>query len=258
MPGRGQCARRGRCQSSVNPTAARARRAGSRDPVGGCRRPASPALHCSQPHHRRPRRSPSLLALDEKSEPAQVGRLVTPVQGVALLVWSERDMRASEFDEVGFFRAICDSGARALLIGRRALVLLGLPVLTADYEFWLHIDDVEPFNRALEPSGLWPLPRPGAGAAEGTLRARERRALRDAVAGALVPATLSDATRAPRLRASCVRPLAAHSRPGPESGRLLPGRWARLRLPRRRRFEPALRARAPLPRAPRATGRTGS
>jgi hypothetical protein len=38
------------------------------------------------------------------------------------------------------------SGARALLIGRRALVLLGLPVLTADYDFWLSIDDVATLN----------------------------------------------------------------------------------------------------------------
>jgi hypothetical protein len=38
---------------------------------------------------------------------------------------------------VSFFRELHRSGARALLIGRRALVLLGLPVLTADYDFWL-------------------------------------------------------------------------------------------------------------------------
>lgn len=57
-------------------------------------------------------------------------------------------MKDTSFDEVAFFRAIAGSGARALLIGRRALVLLGLPVLTADYDFWLHIDDVERFNAA--------------------------------------------------------------------------------------------------------------
>jgi hypothetical protein len=39
-------------------------------------------------------------------------------------------MERSDFDEVAFFRAVQTSGARALLIGRRALVLLGLPVLT--------------------------------------------------------------------------------------------------------------------------------
>ncbi|HJS75074.1 MAG TPA: hypothetical protein VJ921_12360 [Vicinamibacteria bacterium] len=44
-------------------------------------------------------------------------------------------MEASEFDEIAFFRAVGKSNARALLIGRRALVVLGLPVLTADYDF---------------------------------------------------------------------------------------------------------------------------
>jgi hypothetical protein len=55
-------------------------------------------------------------------------------------------MEPSVFDEVAFFRALDQSRARALLIGRRALVLLGLPVLTADYDFWLSIDDIPAFN----------------------------------------------------------------------------------------------------------------
>ena len=55
-------------------------------------------------------------------------------------------MKDTDFDELDFFRAIEQSGARALLIGRRALVVLGLPVLTADYDFWLHIEDVERLN----------------------------------------------------------------------------------------------------------------
>ena len=63
-------------------------------------------------------------------------------------------MKGSEFDEHAFFAAIDSSGVRVLLIGRRALVLLGLPVLTADYDFWLHIDDIERFNAALEPFDL--------------------------------------------------------------------------------------------------------
>jgi hypothetical protein len=46
-----------------------------------------------------------------------------------------------DFDEAEFFPRISESGARALLIGRRALVVLGLPVLTADYDFWVHGDD---------------------------------------------------------------------------------------------------------------------
>jgi hypothetical protein len=60
----------------------------------------------------------------------------------------------STFDEVEFFRAIQESGARNLLIGRRALVLLGLPVLTADYDFWVAIDDIDTFNSACERFGL--------------------------------------------------------------------------------------------------------
>lgn len=64
--------------------------------------------------------------------------------------YNRRDstMKETDFDELAFFRAIELSGARALLIGRRALVVLGLPVLTADYDFWLHIEDVERLNGA--------------------------------------------------------------------------------------------------------------
>jgi hypothetical protein len=70
-------------------------------------------------------------------------------------------MEGSEFDEVEFFRAVQRSGTRALLIGRRALVILGLPVLTADYDFWIHIDDAGTFNRSLEPFGFAPTRAPG-------------------------------------------------------------------------------------------------
>ena len=69
-------------------------------------------------------------------------------------------MQGSEFDEAAFFQAIAASGARALLIGRRALVALGIPVLTADYDFWLHIDDIATFNAAVEPQGLFPTRTP--------------------------------------------------------------------------------------------------
>ena len=65
-------------------------------------------------------------------------------------------MRGTDFDELGFLRGVEKSGARALLIGRRALVVLGLPVLTADYDFWLHVDDIECFNAAAAPFGLVP------------------------------------------------------------------------------------------------------
>jgi hypothetical protein len=69
-------------------------------------------------------------------------------------------MRGSDFDELTFFRAISTSGARALLIGRRALVVLGLPVLTADYDFWLHFDDAERFNESVSAFDLAPTHSP--------------------------------------------------------------------------------------------------
>jgi hypothetical protein len=65
-------------------------------------------------------------------------------------------VEGSEFDEVEFFRRVGESGARALLIGRRALVALGLPVLTADYDFWVHPEDIAQFNAAALPFGLVP------------------------------------------------------------------------------------------------------
>jgi hypothetical protein len=71
-------------------------------------------------------------------------------------------MEASDFDELAFFRSIQSCGARALLIGRRALVLLGLPVLTADYDFWVGIDDIARFNDACTSSGLQPTRTPEA------------------------------------------------------------------------------------------------
>ena len=48
----------------------------------------------------------------------------------------------SEFDPRDFFASIEQSGARALLIGRQALIALGLPLVTADYDFWIHVDDI--------------------------------------------------------------------------------------------------------------------
>lgn len=76
-------------------------------------------------------------------------------------------MQGSEFDEVEFFRAVEQSGSRALLIGRRALVVLGLPVLTADYDFWVHVEDCGLFNRAVEPFGLLPTRSPEEARARG-------------------------------------------------------------------------------------------
>ena len=65
-------------------------------------------------------------------------------------------MEASEFSEEAFFAAIATSGARVLLIGRRAILALGVPVLTADYDLWVAFDDVEALNAALVPLGLQP------------------------------------------------------------------------------------------------------
>ena len=69
-------------------------------------------------------------------------------------------MEPSQFDESVFFRALAASGVRALLIGRRALVLLGLPVLTADYDFWIAIDDIEGFNAVAAAFDLHPSVQP--------------------------------------------------------------------------------------------------
>ncbi|HEX2568240.1 MAG TPA: hypothetical protein VH877_01695 [Polyangia bacterium] len=65
-------------------------------------------------------------------------------------------MHAGLVEEEELFRAVQRSGTRALLIGRRALIMLGLPVATFDYDFWIHIDDAERLNQALEPLGLVP------------------------------------------------------------------------------------------------------
>ncbi len=65
-------------------------------------------------------------------------------------------MEGSNFEPVAFFGAIAASGVRAVLIGRRAMIVLGLPVLTADFDFWLHIDDVERMNAAVAPFDLRP------------------------------------------------------------------------------------------------------
>lgn len=69
-------------------------------------------------------------------------------------------MEAGTFDEEELFAAIARSGARILLIGRRALVALGIPVLTADYDFWVHIDDIAALNVAAERLDLFPTRTP--------------------------------------------------------------------------------------------------
>jgi hypothetical protein len=69
-------------------------------------------------------------------------------------------VQASAFDETAFFRAIAESGVRALLIGRRALIALGLPVMTRDYDFWLPADEAQRFNEALRPLEMFPTRTP--------------------------------------------------------------------------------------------------
>jgi len=76
-------------------------------------------------------------------------------------------VEGADFDEDQFFDSISRSGARALLIGRRALVALGIPVLTADYDFWIHIDDAALFNEAVAPLGLFPSHPPEEARARG-------------------------------------------------------------------------------------------
>jgi hypothetical protein len=41
------------------------------------------------------------------------------------------------------------------MIGRRALGMLGAPVLTSDYEIRVHIDDIEKLNASLDVLGLF-------------------------------------------------------------------------------------------------------
>jgi hypothetical protein len=53
-------------------------------------------------------------------------------------------------EDADILRALAASRARVLIIGRRALVILGLPVVTSDYDFWVHIDDIELLNAAFE------------------------------------------------------------------------------------------------------------
>ena len=67
-----------------------------------------------------------------------------------------RLVEATHFEESEFFSAIAASAARALLIGRRALIALGLPLLTRDYDFWIHGDDIAAFNTAASGFDLFP------------------------------------------------------------------------------------------------------
>jgi hypothetical protein len=76
-------------------------------------------------------------------------------------------MEAEAFDEEEFFAALERSRGRVMIIGRRALIALGLPVLTTDYDLWTHIDDIEQLNRAVEPFDLVPNAPPDVARARG-------------------------------------------------------------------------------------------
>src|SRR5678816_114433 len=78
------------------------------------------------------------------------------LRAAAGLRYAPRAMKASAFDEVAFFRAIAESSVRALLIGRRGLIALGMPVMTRDYDFWIPADDAAALNAALLPFDMLP------------------------------------------------------------------------------------------------------
>lgn len=65
-------------------------------------------------------------------------------------------MDAADLEEIDFFRALENSGARVLLIGRKAMIALGLPVATHDYDLWVHFDDIEKLNAAMAPFDHFP------------------------------------------------------------------------------------------------------
>ncbi len=47
-----------------------------------------------------------------------------------------------------------------MLIGRQALIALGLPVLTADYDLWVAFEDIERVNASLDSLGFVPTKTP--------------------------------------------------------------------------------------------------
>jgi hypothetical protein len=63
-------------------------------------------------------------------------------------------VQGTAFDEEAFYEALAK--VRALLIGRRALIALGAPILTTDYDIWLHIDDIEALNARVRDLDLFP------------------------------------------------------------------------------------------------------
>jgi hypothetical protein len=80
------------------------------------------------------------------------GTLVRPLNDRAML--ESLTVHAGELSDEDFLRTLAASEARVLLIGRRAMIILGAPVMTADYDVWLHIEDIEKLNHAFEPLDL--------------------------------------------------------------------------------------------------------
>jgi hypothetical protein len=76
-------------------------------------------------------------------------------------------VEGSAHDDADILAALGGSGARVLLIGRRALVALGLPVLTADYDVWVHIDDIEALNDAMARLDFVPTHTPASARSRG-------------------------------------------------------------------------------------------
>lgn len=60
------------------------------------------------------------------------------------------------FDETDLYRAFARSGGRVLLIGRRAVIAWGVPVITSDYDVWIPVDDAARLNAALAPLDMVP------------------------------------------------------------------------------------------------------
>jgi hypothetical protein len=66
----------------------------------------------------------------------------------------------NEYEDADVLGALAASGTRALVIGRKALIILGLPVMTNDYDLWVHIDDIEKLNEAFAPLDHFPSKSP--------------------------------------------------------------------------------------------------
>ncbi|MBX3203685.1 MAG: hypothetical protein KF764_01390 [Labilithrix sp.] len=71
-------------------------------------------------------------------------------------------MKNNEYDDADVLGALAASGVRALIIGRKALIILGLPVMTNDYDLWIHIDDIERLNDAFAELDHFPSKAPDA------------------------------------------------------------------------------------------------